>query len=562
MPWSTATVKSLGSIHMVPRITHLDRLQFTLLLSMAAARQRLMGPYRPDRLPGPQHLGTSYRAPGVDPVIALCEQVINDRVRLFGADHPDTLVSRTSLAQAYHFARRVDEGRTRGVTGLAAAEWDGIGRVVTIGSETPMTALLPPGQTDLLTDWLKQPRVGSRARRRVEPVPGGLRFAFYGRTSTVDCQDRVSSRSWQYESARDLVAGHGVIVAEFFDVGYSRRLPWAKRPQAAALLAALVGPERGFDAVVVGEYERAFYGDQLRHLATVFEQYGVQLWLPEVHGRLDYRDSTHQALMMLLGAQSRREVLRSRFRTMAAMQAQAREQGRYLGGRPPYGYHLVDAGPHPNAAHAVWGRRLRRLEPNPATAPTVTWIFQQRLAGHAVAAIARALNEQGVPCPSIMDAGRNRHRTRDEWSLRTVAAILANPRTPVGRSGTGNAPTTTHPTTRAGRVEGRCCGGTRPTSGSSPNSSRIRRWSAKPTTWPPNASTLSQRHPRAVAIGTNSSGWCAAGGASVGWTLTGCTTEPDTAAATAEPRRTCVGPAYPRRSTSAKIRSSSASAQP
>jgi site-specific DNA recombinase len=102
-----------------------------------------------------------------------------------------------------------------------------------------MTALLPLDQTEPLTDWLRTPRVGSRARRHVEPVPGRLRFAFYGRTSTVDFQDRASSRSWQYESARDLVAGHGVIVAEFFDVGYSRRLPWAKRPQAAALFAEL-----------------------------------------------------------------------------------------------------------------------------------------------------------------------------------------------------------------------------------------------------------------------------------------------------------------------------------
>jgi hypothetical protein len=29
------------------------------------------------------------------------------------------------------------------------------------------------------------------------------------------------------------------------------------------------------------------------------------------------------------------------------MAAQTR-QGRYLGGRPPYGYRLADAGPHPN----------------------------------------------------------------------------------------------------------------------------------------------------------------------------------------------------------------------
>ncbi len=43
--------------------------------------------------------------------------------------------------------------------------------------------------------------------------------------------------------------------------------------------------------------------------------------------------------------------------------AQTREQGRYLGGRPPYGCRLGDAGPHPNKAHAAWGRRAHRLEP-------------------------------------------------------------------------------------------------------------------------------------------------------------------------------------------------------
>ena len=50
------------------------------------------------------------------------------------------------------------------------------------------------------------------------------------------------------------------------------------------------------------------------------------------------------------------------------MAVQAREQGRYLGGRPPYGYRLGDAGPHPNKAHAAWGRRAHRLEPDPDTA--------------------------------------------------------------------------------------------------------------------------------------------------------------------------------------------------
>jgi site-specific DNA recombinase len=156
-----------------------------------------------------------------------------------------------------------------------------------------------------------------RSRRSVEPGPGLLRFAFYGRTSTTGYQDRASSRHWQYESAQDLISGHGAIVAEFFDVGYSCRLAWTTRPQAAAVLAAVADPQREFDAVVVGEYERAFYGDQLLHLAPLLEQHGVQLWLPEAHGHIHHRDPTHWALMMLPGAQSRRKVLRSRFRVTA-----------------------------------------------------------------------------------------------------------------------------------------------------------------------------------------------------------------------------------------------------
>ncbi|WP_246380766.1 hypothetical protein [Micromonospora jinlongensis] len=85
------------------------------------------------------------------------------------------------------------------------------------------------------------------------------------------------------------------------------------------------------------------------------------------------------ALLDLLGVHSQRDVSRARHRSTAAMRAQAELQGRHLGGRPPYGYRLADAGPHPNRAHAAWGRRLHRLEPDPATAPHVRWICEQRL---------------------------------------------------------------------------------------------------------------------------------------------------------------------------------------
>jgi site-specific DNA recombinase len=285
-----------------------------------------------------------------------------------------------------------------------------------------------PG-ADLLTGWLERTLdKPKRSVRKVGPAPGGVRFAFYGRVSTREFQDPASSGEWQRDFARELIGGHGGIVAEYFDVGVSRRAVWRDRPRAAALLAAIADPERGFDAIVVGEYERGFYGDQLMRLAPVLRRHGVQLWLPEIGGPVDFALPAHQALVMLLGAQSKREVLRSRFRVLAAMRAQVREQGRHQGGRPPYGYRLVDAGPHPNPVHAQWGRRLHRLEVDAVTAPWVRWMFARRLAGYSVASIARELNERGVPCPSSVDRARNRHRSGEAWTLRTVAAILGNPR--------------------------------------------------------------------------------------------------------------------------------------
>jgi hypothetical protein len=100
--------------------------------------------------------------------------------------------------------------------------------------------------------------------------PGGLRFAFYGRVSTEDHQDPVTSLARQRDQARALMAGHGHIVAEFCDIGYSRTLAWARRPQAATLVAALADPGRGWDAIVIGEYERAFYGGQYASMAPLF----------------------------------------------------------------------------------------------------------------------------------------------------------------------------------------------------------------------------------------------------------------------------------------------------
>ena len=146
----------------------------------------------------------------------------------------------------------------------------------------------PAGGEDGLAAWAE----ASGRQRSKDQARSGLRFVFYGRVSTEDWQDPVTSRARQREQALALVCGHGRVVAEFFDTGQSRMVAWGRRPEAAALVAQLADPDRGWDAIVIGEYERAFYGSQYALMAPLFEHYGVQLWMPEAGGRWTSRPST------------------------------------------------------------------------------------------------------------------------------------------------------------------------------------------------------------------------------------------------------------------------------
>ena len=240
----------------------------------------------------------------------------------------------------------------------------------------------------------------------------GRRFAFKGRVSTEDNQDPEASYNWQKSRSRALIEpSGGIIVAEYFDVGQSRSLPWKRRPRAAQLLADLADPGRGFDAVVIGEPQRAFYGNQYSLIMPVFAHYGVELWVPEVGGPIDPDSEAHDLIMSVFGGLSKGERNRVRLRVRAAMSAQAAVEGRFLGGRPPYGYRLADAGPHPNPAKAADGKRLHKLEPDPDTAWVVKRIFAEYLAGRGLFAIAEGLTRDQIPSPSQHDRARNRHRT-------------------------------------------------------------------------------------------------------------------------------------------------------
>ncbi|MFF0624185.1 recombinase family protein [Streptomyces sp. NPDC004296] len=132
--------------------------------------------------------------------------------------------------------------------------------------------------------------------------------------------------------------------------------------------------------------------------------------------------------MSVFGGMSKGERNRIKIRVRTAMASQAQIEGRYLGGRPPYGYRIAEAGPHPNPAKAADGKRLHRLEPDPDTAWVVVRIFTEYLRGKGYYAIAESLTCDGIPCPSAHDRARNPHRPGHAWSKGAVRAILANPR--------------------------------------------------------------------------------------------------------------------------------------
>jgi DNA invertase Pin-like site-specific DNA recombinase len=252
-------------------------------------------------------------------------------------------------------------------------------------------------------------------------------FASWGGVSTEDRQDPESSRAWQDARGKSLIEPHGgIIVAKFFDIDKSRSIPPQRRPEASRLLAALADPGRGFDAVVVGEPQRAFYGNQFGNTFPLFAHYGVPL--PEVGGPIDPDNEAHDLIMSVFGGVSKGERNRIRIRVRTAMAAQAQLEGRFLGGRPPYGYRLADAGPHPNPAKAADGKRLHTLAIDEPAAAVVRRIFDEFIAGRGLYAIAERLTADGIASPSAHDPARNKHRCGIAWSKSAVRAILTNPR--------------------------------------------------------------------------------------------------------------------------------------
>jgi hypothetical protein len=137
-------------------------------------------------------------------------------------------------------------------------------------------------------------------------------------------------------------------------------------------------------------------------MAPLFEHYGVQLWMPEAGGQVNFAAEGDEQLMLALGVQSKREITRTRIRVRTAMAAQARERGRYLVGRPRMGtgwrmraHTQTGRTPRGADAHGIW---------NPARAKNV-YIREDHILPHLPALYARLTGASPA-------ARRRRRRTR------------------------------------------------------------------------------------------------------------------------------------------------------
>ena len=181
---------------------------------------------------------------------------------------------------------------------------------------------------------------------------------------------------------------------------------------------------------MIGEYERAFYGSQYAAMAPLFEHYGVQLWMPAVGGRVDYQSGHDENTMTILGLSSKREITRTSSRVRTAMAVQTREQGRYLGGRPPYGYRLVDAGPHPDKAHEAKSANDAVSLPGRIVLEKVAWVDTKNQR-NVVDATAR-MDSDGLPAQVDIAVVQGRwqgvqaklERNANRWTLNGKVVLL------------------------------------------------------------------------------------------------------------------------------------------
>lgn len=219
-----------------------------------------------------------------------------------------------------------------------------------------------------------------------------LRVACYLRNSTEEQSERETTKSQRLylerKLAPDLDPGSPnpvKIIGWYEDAGVTGTMPMPDRPAGGRLLAD--ARSGAFDLVLVYKLDRL--GRRLRVILDAYEtldQCGVSL-----RSATEPLDTTHpmgRFFFHLLAsvAELERETIRERMLTGRDRSA---AEGRWPGGRVPYGYDVVDGRLTPSCRMVP---EVQRTE-----AELASWLFEQAASGITPYALAEKLNALGVP---------------------------------------------------------------------------------------------------------------------------------------------------------------------
>jgi DNA invertase Pin-like site-specific DNA recombinase len=185
---------------------------------------------------------------------------------------------------------------------------------------------------------------------------------------------------------------HGMTIDKtFIERGVSGSKPLSDRPQGAALLAVI----RPGDTVITPKLDRMFRSalDALAVLSDL-KEHGIVLHMIDLGGDVT-GNGISKLVFTILSAVAEAERDRTRER-VAEVKRDQHSRGRYLGGKPPFGFRVGEDG---------------ALVPDPTQQAAIAQMRTMRAAGAPLRTIADALANEGVPVSfrgvkNILDAGR------------------------------------------------------------------------------------------------------------------------------------------------------------
>lgn len=168
--------------------------------------------------------------------------------------------------------------------------------------------------------------------------------------------------------------------------------------------------QHAFDVLLAYMSDRIGRREEYTFYISTLNGLGVEVWTVK-DGRLKSEEHIDKLLNYIRFWQNEGESKKTSMRVKDA-QLEMIKAGKFVGGKAPYGYRLVDSG-----MISKHGRMLKKLEITEKEAAVVRKIYRLYIhMGYGYEKIAKELNAQQIPAV-----------TTDKWKSGTICSILKNP---------------------------------------------------------------------------------------------------------------------------------------